>query len=279
MALPERAAAQVKVPVGEVATIAYATVFGRLGFALELGWVPLLVMLAVELVPGVAESLTPAPPDATAPPFAVADLVHVVAALLCLNAFAVRWYRALLLSSGGAVPRRIFVEAWLRFIAYTLLFSVPMAGPAVALAFSGASVGPGDAPRMFAGAAALVGLAVALAVLRLSLVWPAAAQRTPMGLREAWRRMRGNTWRLVAVALLVSAPIFLTAGFVVSIIITAAHVDLDQLPSHPPLGFVLLAGVADTVLQFVFVALSATVLTEFYRRIMRTVPAERSGDQ
>jgi hypothetical protein len=278
MALPGHAAAQVKVRVGEVATIAYAAVFGRLGLALELGWLPLLIMLATELVPGVIESLTPAPADAAAPSFSITDVVQIVAGLLCLNAFAVRWYHALLFSNGRTLSRRLFVGAWARFIGYTLLFSLLTAGPTVAILVSGAPSAPDDPTRIVAGALAVLNIAISLGVLRLSLIWPAAAQGTPMGWREAWRQMRGNTWRLLAAGLVVYTPIFVTVLFVLGIILVAARVEPEQL-SHPTLGLVLLEGVVDNVLPFIFVALGAAVLVEFHRRIVRNAPADRSGDQ
>ncbi|HEX9490451.1 MAG TPA: hypothetical protein VF930_09205 [Stellaceae bacterium] len=279
MAVPERAPVQVKVRIGEVATAAYAAVFGRLGLALELGWLPLLIMLAVELVPGVVESFSPAPADATAPPFTVEDLVEILATLLCLSAFAVRWYQALLFSSGRARPRHLFAAAWARFIGYTALFSLPTTGPAAALVIFGALSAADDATRMLVGAAAALNIAAALGVLRLSLVWPAAAYGAPMGWREAWRQMRGNTWRLAAVALLVYVPVFVTVGFALSVILTAAHFDIEQLPSRPPLGLVLLGGVVYTVLQFLLMALGAAILAEFYRRLVLHAPADRSRDQ
>lgn len=279
MAAPERAAVPVKVRVGEVSTAAYAAVFGRLGLALELGWLPLLIMLAVDLVPGVVESFAPPPADVTGPPVRVTDIVGLVASILCLNAFAVRWYQALLLADARAVPRRLFIAAWTRFIAYTLLFSVPTIGPAIALAVSGASLGADDPASMLAGAGAVLSIVAALATMRLSLVWPAAADGAAMGWRDAWRRMRGNTLRLAATTLLVSLPIFVTVGFALILVLTAAHVKIDPLPPHPPLGVVLLIGVADTTLQFLLAALGAAILVEFYRRLVRDAPAERSGEQ
>jgi hypothetical protein len=168
------------------------------------------------------------------------------------------------------------LAAWARFVAYTLVFSLATAGPpTAALLATGAPSAADDTGRLLAGAAGLLSLVVTLCVLRLSLIWPAAAQGAPMGWGEAWRRMRGNTWRLVATALLVSAPIFVTVAFALSVVLTAAHVDLDSLSSHPPLGLVLLGGVLDTVLQFIFVALGATVLAEFHRRILRDAPTGR----
>jgi hypothetical protein len=271
MAVPEHAGAQVKVRVDEVATAAYTTVFGRLGLALELGWLPLLIMLAVELVPGVVEYFAPSASDAAALPFDIEDVVEFVAVLLCLNAFAVRWYQVLLFPNGRVMPRRHFLAAWARFVAYALL-SLPTIGPLTPLLLSGAPSATDEASRMLIGAGALLSIAATLLVLRLSLVWPAAAYGTALGWREAWRRMRGNTWRLAAVTLLVYVPVFVTVAFVLRVILAAAHLNIDELP-HAPLGFVLLQGVAITTMQFILVALGATVLTEFYRRLVLAAPA------
>ena len=279
MAPPEHATAPVKIGIGEVAALAYRLVFGRLGLALELGWLPLLVMLAAELVPGVIESLRPAPEGGATPAVRIEDVVGIVASLLCLNAFAVRWYQALLLPSGGAPPRRLFLVAWARFILYTVVFSLPAAGSAIGLAVTGASpAAADDAARLIAAAITLPTVALALAVLRLSLLWPAAAQGFPMGWRAAWRAMRGNTWRLVAVMLVVYLPIFLAVGFALGIVFAAAHVDVEQASSHPTLGLVLLVGVINIVLQFVFVALGATIFVELYRRLVLDAPAGRSAE-
>lgn len=279
MVPPEHATAPVKIHIGEVAAIAYRLVFGRLGLALELGWLPLLVMLAAELAPGAIELLHPMPADAATPLVRVADIVGIVAAMLCLNAFAVRWYqRLLLVASAAAPPRRLFLVAWARFILYTVIFSLPAAAPVLGLSLAGGMPGAADdASRLLAAAIALPSLVLALAVLRLSLVWPSAAQGFPMGWRAAWRAMRGNTWRLLAVLLIVYLPIFLTAGFALGIVFTAAHVDVEQTSMHPTLGLVLLIGVIDTVLQFVFVALGATVFVEFYRRLVLDTPGGRSA--
>src|SRR6185312_14103269 len=101
----------------------------------------------------------------------------------------------------------------------------------------------------------LPSLALALAVLRLSLVRPSEAQGFPVGWRAAWRAMRGNTWRLLAVMLIVYLPIFLTVGFAFGIVFHDAHLDVEQAGAYPTLSPVLLIGVIDIVVQFVLVAL------------------------
>ena len=278
MAPPESATAPVKIRVGEVAAIAYRMVFGRLGLALELGWLPLLVMLAAELVPDVIALLQPMPADA-ALAVRAANIAGIVAAMLCVNAFAVRWYQMLLqVASGGMPPRRLFLVAWARFILYTVVFSPPAVGPVMAFALTGGSpANADDASRLFAAAIALPSLALALVVLRLSLLWPAAAQGFPMHWGAAWRVMRGNTWRLVAVMLVVYVPIVATAGAALAILLGAAHIDIEQATANPTLGIVLLRGVLDTVVNFILIALGATVFVEFYRRLVLNAPGGRSA--
>ncbi|HEX6840193.1 MAG TPA: hypothetical protein VF113_01650 [Stellaceae bacterium] len=279
MAQPDRATAPVKVPIGEVVAIAYRLVFGRLGRVLELGWLPLLVMLAAELSPDVIELLRPLPADTGLAVRAV-NGAGIVAALLCVNAFAVRWYQMLLqVASGAAPPRRVFLVAWARFILYTVVFSLPAVGAAISFAMTGGSPATADdASRLIAAAIALPSLVLALAVLRLSLVWPAAAQGFPMRWGAAWRAIRGNTWRLVAVMLVVYVPIVVTAGAALAIILAAAHIEIDQAMANPTLGVVLLRDVLDTVVNFIVVALGATVFVEFYRRLVLNTPGGRSAN-
>lgn len=275
MAVPERAASQVKVRVGEAVMAAYAAVFGRLGLALEVGWLPLLVMLAAALVPGIAEAFVPGLFSNVWPLF----IAEIVVGLLCLNAFSVRWYQAQLFPNARALPRRLFVALWMRFVGYTLLFSVPTAAPGVALFLAGASPDANDATRTLIAAVGVLGVATTLGVLRLALVWPAAAYGAPIGFREAWRRMHGNTWRLTATMLLVSVPLFITIAFALHLLLKAVNIELDALPSPPPLGLVLLMGVADTVWKFLLIALGAAVLAQFYRRLVRDMPVDRSKPQ
>jgi len=98
-----------------------------------------------------------------------------------------------------------------------------------------------------------------------------------MGWPAAWRAMRGNTWRLFALLLLAYVPIFVAAGVTLGIVLTAAHVEIEQATAHPTWAFVLLQGVLDTVIQFVFIALGATVFVEVYRRLVLSAPAGRSA--
>lgn len=276
MADPERDRPRVKVPVGAVAAEAYRAVFGRLGLLLELGWLPLLALLAAALLPGLLDGRM-APAALPSAGDWLPELVDGVVAVLALNAFAVRWHRAMLFPSAHTIPRHVFLRAWGRFLLYTLILYIAAAGLVAGVLVSGTSSGalagtrlPADAATGAVVAAVALGIALWLAAARCALLFPAAAAERPFGWAEAWRLMRGNTWRLIGCSLLVGVPFVTAVVLLLSGVLTAAHVDPDApLADQAALGLFLLGGVADTLAKFFAVALGASVLSGFYRRILR----------
>src|SRR5487761_1617756 len=103
----------VKVAVPDVTVAAYCAVFLRVGAVLELGWLPLLILLAVSIVPA---ALPADFGDKSAALRALPDFLDLIAGALCLNAFGVRWYQAQLL---GAAARQPWLGPWARFLLYT----------------------------------------------------------------------------------------------------------------------------------------------------------------
>jgi hypothetical protein len=277
MADPERDRPRVKVPVGAVAAEAYRAVFGRLGLLLELGWLPLLALLAAALLPGLLDGRI-APAALPSANDWLPELVDGIVAVLALNAFAVRWHRAMLFPPAHTIPRRVFLRAWARFLLYTLILYLAAAGLVAGVLVSGTSSGalagtrlPADAATGVVTAVAVaLGVALWLATARCALLFPAAAAERPFGWAEAWRLMRGNTWRLIGCSLLVGVPFATALVLLLSGVLTAAHVDPDvPLADQAALGLFLLGGVVDTLAKFFAVALGASVLSGFYRRILR----------
>jgi hypothetical protein len=269
MAALDREAKRIKVPIGEVAVIAYRAVFGHPGLILELGWLPLLVMLAAAIGPGMLTEYS-APHDGGQSGDWVFDILGAGISLLCINFFAVRWHQAMLLVEPRTVPRRLLIGAWLRFLLYTLIFNVVTIGLLEGFAVPGPGTGgeaEGQAPVALAAAALVV--AISLAMTRCSLLFPAAARGRPVGWLEAWRTMRGNTWRLIGTTFLVVTPVILLVYVILNRLFAALHItDPAELAAHPPPGLLLLGGVLEVVLTFLFVALVASILSEFYRRIV-----------
>ena len=268
-----KAGTRAKVPVAEVVIEAYRTVFGRLSLLLDLAWLPLILVLAAAILPGYLRfyqgiaALTALPGNTFG--FGIDDLVDALVGLFCLSAFAVRWYQSLL-SSGGDAPSGSFLGAWLRFLLYTLALYLVAAALLIATLLADSA----GLPDYVAPAAAVAVIAAWLVPLRCSLLFPAAALSRPMSLAAAWRAMAGNTWRLVATVMLVSVPTVFTVALLMSSIAAALGLDSGS-DTPPPLGFFLLRGVIGSCADFIVVALSASALAGFYRRIERRAAAER----
>ena len=256
---------RVIVPIAEVAAEAYRAVFGQLGLLLDLAWLPLLIMLAAALLPGYLdlylgwEAIPRWHSDAVG--FNVEDLIQALTGLLCLNAFAVRWHQAMLFTGMRSAPSGTFFGAWVRFLLYTLLLYL-VSAPGAALLIADAE----GAPSYLTPIAGLLAALVWVGTLRCSLLFPAAAFGKPLGIVLAWRAMRGNAWRLLGCGFIACTPMLLVLLLILSGVFTALR--LDQLPGRLPLGFFILRGVIETCTNLVIVALGATVLSTFYRRIM-----------
>lgn len=268
------AGTRIKVPVAEVMVEAYRAVFGRLNLLLDIAWLPLLILLAATIVPGYLRLYRGLPgfPAWSGDQFGLSidNIVEAIAGLLCLSAFAVRWYQTAL-SDNRRVAQGVFIGAWLRLLAYTLLLYIV----AVVLLSAMLLADLGGAPDYLAPVAAAATVAAWLAPVRCSLLFPAAAIGKPLSIPAAWRALGGNTWRLFAAVLLVGIP----AVFVVAMILSAffAGFQLDGLGDAPvPLGFFLLRGVIGSCADFLVVALTASVVAGFYRRLEANLPA-RSG--
>jgi hypothetical protein len=255
-------AVRVKVPVGVVASLAYRTVFTRLGRIFDLGWLPILVLLALDILPG----LVALPEDGIADAI---DVGRAAASMLCFAAIAVRWYHALLLPEEGAVSRLFILRGWMRFAAWWLALSCVALAP-FAIAVLGLATGivaADDEAAILALAA--VAIAATLAANRCSLLLPAAALGRPLGLGAAWRLMRGNTWRLVGATLLVMMPALAVLAIVMRLLVSAAPLDpTAEVPAALSWNLVVLSGIVDVLFGAVIVTLGASILSEFYRRIV-----------
>jgi hypothetical protein len=265
---------RIKVPLGEVVAESYRAVFRRPGRLLDLGWLPILIMLALALLPGLLLAGGAATADDG---LTLRDALDIVVALLCLSAFAVRWHHAVLFAEGRAASAAQFRRAWARFLVYSVVLYLVSAGMAAlvmaTLAAAGGAAGAAAQPpsltlALAALAAAAAALAVWFAIARCSLIFPAAAYERPLGWGEAWRLMRGNTWRFLGANLLAVLPVMMAAGALLSLVLAAARIDLGVLPERLPTSLFVLLGLADTLLRFVLVALGASVLAGFYRRIV-----------
>jgi hypothetical protein len=269
----DAAPSPVRIPVAVVTVGAYRFVFGRLGLFLELAWLPLLLLLAVAIMPAWLPFLVAPGANSTVLRL-LPDVGQLAAGGLCLNVFAVRWHQmALFGGPAGAAPVSWF-RPWLRFLLYTLAFYlVNLAMFAVVLLLSGGEDLTQSDQILVLLLAAAMALPVWLGMVRLSLLFPAAAYGQPLGLGAAWSALRGNTWRVIACGLLAGLPLVLSAVVILGAVFSALDMQLSDLQSDdpalaPPIGLFLLEGVIDTVVNFLIVALGASILVDVYRRLV-----------
>ena len=257
---------RIKVPVAEITVEAYRGVFGQLNLLLETAWLPLLLLLAAAILPGYFHlygGIT-AWPSWRGDRFGltIENAVEAVTGLLCLTAFAVRWYQVTLFSAPRGAPHGIFLGAWLRFLAYTVLLYLVAALLILVLLLSDQ-----DGVPEFVGLIAGIAIMAAwLAPIRCMLLFPAAASGKPLTIAAAWRSLGGNTWRLFVTIMLVSIPVVFVTAIIVSAFFAGFHIDQSG-GQPPPLGFFLLRAVLSCCGNVLVVALSAAVIAGFYRRI------------
>jgi len=269
----DAASSPVRIPVAAVTVGAYRFVFGRLGLFLELAWLPLLLLLAVATMPAWLPFLV-TPDSDRAVLSLLPDAAQLVAGGLCLNAFAVRWHQMMLFPGPPVAPPVSWFGPWLWFLLYTLAFYLAnLAMFALVFLLSGGEDLIQSGQILLLVLAVGMTLPVWLGMVRLSLLFPSAAYGQKLGPGAAWRAMRGNTWRVVACGLLAGLPLVLSAVVVLGAVFTALDLqtaDLlsDDAASAPPMGLFLLAGVVDTVINFLIVALGASILVDVYRRLV-----------
>lgn len=251
----------VKVPVPDVTVGAYRVVFSRLGNVLELGWLPLLILLGVSILPAVL------PVDFggdNAALRALPDLLNLVAGALCLNAFGVRWYQAQLFGDANYRP---WLKPWSRFLLYTFVLYAALGILLAGILLAGSIVGDRSVSLEIAAVAVdlTVVAALLLAMARLSLLYPAAAADQPIDIGGAWRATRGNGWRIVLCWLFATAPLLLGVQIAMGAVFAGFGIGGT---TAAPVGLFILRGLIGTVADFLIAALGAVVLSDVYRRLM-----------
>jgi hypothetical protein len=171
---------------------AYRLVYDRMQLVVEMALLPYLIVLGAELVAvlmpnGVAGSI-------------LAALIHGIAFIVFASVFYVRWHRFVLL--GESVSDAFIPPGWTEFlIAEIKVVGILVAGWLLLVVL--ASLPP---TFLMVVLSSVGGVALALAALRVSLIFPAAAIGEPIGLRTAWDRVEGNFWRLFACVLAAYFP-------------------------------------------------------------------------
>ena len=273
---------RIRVPIWKVTKESYLSVFAHPITFAKLAWLPGLVIWAVlaplfvlffQSADAMAPSLREQPQQFLESMrwFEVPSVLAGAAALLALNVFAVRWHRYRLRGEVVIGLSNMFGKAWQRFTLYALLIWSPAIATEllkiVALFAPGTISAISDPVADILGAVLwLAWVALAVYVFGASLVFPAAAYEQPMSWRQAWRLLQGNFWRLAGCCALTGLFWLLTSLF----IFVFLDIGLSLVVPLSPVGTVsTLQQVATlTLLELILAALYASILCEFYHRIV-----------
>jgi hypothetical protein len=218
----------------------------------------------------------------------VFGFVALIVQTLCLNAFMVSWYRHVLKAGENVRSSVGYWPAFWRVFAYYVLLMVGLI-VFVSIVTALISVGlivmtlvnriaptPGGSYQLGARAGYFGGIVGAiifsLCFTRASLVFPAAACGNSLRLRVAWRKMRGNTWRMIAayfLVIIVYLAIALIPGLTYN---SGAFTDL--ISGRPlrvvpqPIALAIAIRLLSQIILFLFLALSTSLAAIFYRELV-----------
>jgi hypothetical protein len=295
--MSSRSAAVIKVPLWRTLGEALRQVLGDLKAVGRRGWVPFLILVTFNLV----LQLTPIGRFVRAATVSAASganlqaslslilfgLVTLVVQMFCYNGFMVSWYRHFLRPSGTGVDRGYWAAFWrvlgnyvlmvIAMIVFLVIVLLLMMIGLLALSAVGwIAVTPGQAQQSGARIGyigSIVGAVLfGMCFVRFSLVFPAAASGSALGVRASWRKMRGNTWRLITAFLIVTAAYFVIALIPAFTFNSGALVAMisGSTPRVVPQPMILsiALGVVANFFLFLFLALLSSVTAIFYRELV-----------
>lgn len=193
---------------------------------------------------------------------------------------AVRWHRFVLLDDRDSLFTEILAARNWRYLGYTVLLGVAPLVP-VALMFiigfgailSGAT--PAGDENVLSAVVAILGILTWLAtiilyvvVLRFSLVLPGAAVDRSLRLGQAWRKMRGNTWRFIGTLILVAIPPLIFAVLLVAVLGLFLFGGTAGDGYEAELSVFVLTNVVTIVIVFFIMVVGVTVLSKTYAHVV-----------
>jgi hypothetical protein len=295
--MPKQSAAVVKVPLWGALREAIRRVLGDLKAVGKAGWRPFVALtlfgVATQVLyeNGFARTVPAGVtgPDAlrVALPIMLLVLVALVVQTLTYNAFMVSWYRHLLGSLDSTGSRSGYWRAFWRSLGYYVLTLIgfivftAVVSVVIGIVFAGVLIARRTVPADFTRSmpvATLTGIAIASIVFfmcfaRTTLVFPAAACGSSLGFRLAWRKTRGNTWRLIAAILLVTIAYFVVAlafAFATNgaAILSMISGTVPRIPAPQPFMLVFATQLVGRFIVFLFLALTTSIAAIFYRELV-----------
>ncbi len=271
------AAGRGKVPVWRTAIGSYGFVFTNLGRFFALGWLPLVIAFAASMASGFLTEVGGGESRSLAD--WVTYLALTAASWAMYAVFAVRWHRFYLLGERESVFTDVLGTRNWRFLGYTVLLTFAPIVPMLVIGLIGFVAVLSGAESQAAGAVELAfillfGLSgfaafiLLFVMFRFYLVLPGTAVDRPLTLGEAWRNMRGNSWRFIGAFFLVAIPL------IIAVLILATFSGISEFASmtggapEPTIGVLVVTNAVMAIIGFFTMAVGVTVLSKFYRHIV-----------
>ncbi|KZD05864.1 hypothetical protein [Oceanibaculum pacificum] len=237
-------------PIFETAIAAYKLIFRRSRRFLALSWLVLLFVAAASV-----SSLALFGPSWGS---AMAGL----SVLLAQAVFNVAWHRTVMLDeqprSALGLDRRslLYMLATFLLVAITGIMglTIGLGGVTLAGMVGGEALGGGPFIGIVAGLLLIVILSL---IARFSLILPEIALDRGLKLFRSWEITRGNGWRLMVIGIIANLPLAVLSQGLADLV--------GGLALAGPAA--LLLGAIDATLQFLMLAVSATVLSLAYMRL------------
>ena len=221
---------------------AYTLVMDNTRTAVELAWLPFAIIAGaeiLELLLGAGGLLGRA----------LGGLIAAIASALFVTTFFVRWNRFVLL--GESISPGLLPPGWGAAFWAGIKIGLLIAVPTIVLGIIAAPL------------AVIAGIALILASVRVSLVFPAASVERPISFRQAWDAVAGNYWRLFGCLVLCALPFVIVQAI------------LGAIGAALPSVLALVFQIAGLAVQFAAIAVSASLLSDVYRGLEPAAPEQR----
>lgn len=232
-----------RIDINTAAGNAYRSLFENAGLAASFGGLPLAIVLVIEFLAYLALG-------GGLHGQVLSGIARALGMLVFGTVFLTRWYRFRLL--GETQSRGFFTPAWKVVVVVSFQFAgLLMAGTFVLFVIAALPPHVLTAPLAILGA-----VAMAVAAVRVSLVFPAAAIEEPILFRTAWEMLAGNYWRLLACVFLCYVPFAIVEGA------------LDRAGDGKGLFAAITIEIVALAIEFAGMAVLASLFSEVYRAIV-----------
>ncbi len=271
---------QPPLPVGDIVAETYRFLWANRRDMLRLAGLPVLALSILTVVISLGFSGEPLAEGEKSPVVTIGQFLLIVASTVFYVMFAVAWHRRCLRPDEQAtiwtalrwdrrktrfLVRSIAIGLIVALMALTILLITSIVAAVVG---GGATlIGGAEGTTVPRGMITIVTLATVVPALllnaRLALWLPAAALDDPMTLPEAWQAGDGNSWRLFAVLIMVSAPGIMLFMIVLPLLVHGGA----ALGVGGTLTFSLVKSLVATFINYLVIAASVSGLSMTYKRL------------